>query len=339
MARRGTAGKGAPSHRPRAAMLRRRPVLPVEVVPVLIAVAIIGYVAGHSSGRGDSSERQTAKGADVALGYPAGWRTAARAPTIPGLAIGDATTIAPKGDAAKAGLVLGSLPAGELAPLPARFVARLPRLPVPEIVNLVETQAYKFAGLSVPGLAKQLTLFVIPNPGSTPMIFACYASVGRAREMGACEQSVATVTVVGEPQAYQLTPEARYAGKISTTISALDRLRATLKRELRPDVTVATAQRLASELSHGFASAGEALAQLQPSVAAQPVHTALTAAVARARAGYEALATAVGERSAERYLRAQKQVAGAEAEVDSTLSSFVLLGYSSTPQAGAGAAR
>jgi len=317
-------------------MHRRRPVLPVEVVPVLIAVAILGYVAGHWSGKSSSSERQTEKGADVALGYPAGWRMARIAPGIPQLPVANVIVIAPKGEAAKAGLMLGGLPAGEPAPLPAHFVATLPRLPVPEIVNLVETQAYKYPRLSVPGYGRRLTLFVIPNPGRRPMVFGCYASAGHLVEQHSCEQSVATVTTVGEPQAYQLTPQPKYARAISRGISVIDRLRASLKRELQPDVTVVTARRLAAELAEGFASAADTLARLQPPLPAEPAHAALTDAVRRAHDGYISLATAIGQRDASRYVAAQKGVARAEADVDAALGSFVLLGYSSTPQLSSG---
>jgi hypothetical protein len=319
-----------PSRRPhRQATPRRQPILPLEVVPVLIAVAILGYLAGHSGGKGGSSERQTEQGAEVAFGYPPGWRMAKIAPGIPDLSIANVIVIAPKGDGDAAGLMFGGLPAGEPAPLPARFVARLGRLPLPEIVNLVETQAYKYARLGVPGYDRQLTLFVIPNPGRRPMVFGCYASAGGAAQMRACEQSVATVTAVGEPQADQLAPEPKYASAISSLVSTLDRLRAALKRDLRPDVSVPTARRLATELAAGFATAAGALDRLQSPVAAESVHAALTDAVRRSHDGYVALAAAVDERNPARYEAAQKQAARAEADVDAALGGFVLLGYGS----------
>ena len=122
-------------------------------------------------------------------------------------------------------------------------------MPAPEIVNLLETQAYKYGTLKVAGFAPALTLFVIPNPGSTPKVFACYATPAAADAMAACEASIATVKVVGEPQPYQLTPEPKYAAKISAAIGVLDGLRNRLKGELHPDVTVARADELASTLA------------------------------------------------------------------------------------------
>jgi hypothetical protein len=315
-------------------MLARRPALPAAIVPILVAVAILGYVAGKSGSTGPSSEQlRTAQSANVVIGYPLGWSTAKRAPQIPQLALAHATTIAPAGNAAAAGLLLGSLPPGELAPLPSKFIASLRRLPVTEIVNLEEIQAYKYAQLSVSGFDRTLTLFVIPDPGARPTALACYAPSAASAYMRTCEAAVATVTVGGQPQAYQLTPEPSYAGKISTTIASLDRLRASLKRELRPDVSSAGVKRLAGRLADGFAAAADELNQLEPTFAAQPAQKALADAIARAHDGYLALGAAAGEQDATAYSAAQKKIATAEADVDEVLESFVLLGYSSTVQA------
>jgi hypothetical protein len=322
--RRGAGHRGAP---------RRKPVLPIEVVPVLVAVAILGYVVGHSSGKGGSSEHEPAAGAEAALGYPAGWRMANTAPGIPGLSIAKVIVVAPRGNATKGGLMLGALPADQPAPLPHRFVATLARPPLPQIVNLAETQAYKYSHVTVPGYGRELTLFVIPNPGGRGTALACYASAGSAALMRACEQSVATVTLVGQPQAGQLTPEPRYAGRVSAAVTQLDALRASLKAELH-DATAAQAQRLATKLGEGFAAGAAALARLQPPAAASPVHAALADAVGRARDGYVALAAAIGERDAARYVTAQKQVESAESAVDTALGSFVLLGYGSAAATG-----
>jgi len=125
----------------------------------------------------------------------------------------------------------------------------------------------------------------------------------------------------------------RQASAISSAISPLDQLRASLKRELRPDVSVASARRLATELGDGFAAATRALDRLYPPPPVQPAHVALTDATRRAHEGYVALAAAIGERNVTRYETAHKAVEAAEAAVDSALGSFALLGYGATPQA------
>jgi hypothetical protein len=322
-----------PHRRNRDATYRLSPVLPFSVVPVLIAVAILGYLLGHSSGTGGTSENRAAVGGEVALGYPRGWRMARTASGIPQLSVAHVVVVAPGGAAEHAGLMLGLLPADELAPLPKRFVATLGRIPSPEIVDLIETQAYRYSRLSVPGYGRALTLSVIPNPGRQPTLLACYASPGYASQMRECEQSVTTVTTAGASQGLELTPEPVYAKAISNAISALDRLRASLRGELRPDVSVATAQQLASELGDGFAVAAQALDRLYPPASVEPAHAALTGAIRRAHEGYVALADAIGESNATRYEAAHNVVDKAEAAIDSALASFVLLGYGATPEA------
>jgi hypothetical protein len=139
--------------------------VPTAVIPLLVAVAILGYVAGHSGSRGPSSESlRTARSANVVVDYPAAWRPVDRAPAIPGLAIVRPIVLAPNGNAARAALLVGSLPRGELSPLPGRFVSSLPRLPDTEVVNLLEIQAYKYAHVDVPGFDKTLPWPATPRP-------------------------------------------------------------------------------------------------------------------------------------------------------------------------------
>jgi hypothetical protein len=146
--------------------------------------------------------------------------------------------------------------------------------------------------------------------------------------MQECEQAVSGVTVVGQSQVYQLAPEREYAARISASISPLDRLRGSLKRQLQPQVTAERAQQLATQLAAGFAQAGASLSRLEAPTAAAPLQSALSSSIQRARDGYAALAAAAGERSASGYTAAQKRISAAESDVDWALENFVLLGYS-----------
>ena len=312
--------------------------LPTAVVPVLVAVAVLGYVAGHSrSTAAPAKPTRTARSAHVLIEYPRGWRPVAGGAQIPGLALRDPQLIIAGGAASRAGLIIGELPAGELGPLPRRFVSGLDRLPQTTVVDLVEGQAYRYAQFSGPELQEPLTIFVIPNPDGDPTALACYAPSQASRYMAACEQAVSGVTVVDQSQSYQLTPEPGYAARISAAIASLDRLRVSLKRELHPQITAERTEQLATQLGEGFAKAGESLVRLEPSAAAVGVQKALAAAMQRARDGYAALASAAAERSLSAYTAAKQRITAAEADVDWALENFVLIGYTAALQNPAGA--
>jgi hypothetical protein len=302
--------------------------LPVAVVPALIAVAIVAFLAGHSGAKSSAPESlRSASNANVALDYPSEWRLVRDAAGIPGLPIGHPILLAPHGDAARAGLVVGSLPSGESSPLPEGFVASLPRPPETQIVNLLEVQASRYAQLSAPGFAHALTVFVIPDLGASPTALACYASTAGSADMRACEQTVATATLAGQSQTYELAPDTVYARRVSAVIVSLDALRAALKRELRPQATAESVQSLAGRLAGGFADSAASLAALEPPLGAGRAQAALSASLLRAHEAYDALASAAGEESAAGYVIARNRVSVAEANVNSVLEGFALLGY------------
>ena len=311
--------------------------VPLGVIPVLVAVAILGYVAGHSRSQGSSAEElRTASAANVVLDYPSGWRRASGDPRIPGLPIAHAIALAPDGDTAHAALLAGALPRGELSPLPGKFIVSLRTLPETEVVNLQEVQAYRYARLSIPGFDPMLTLFVIPNPHGDPTALACYATPSFSAYMRACEKIVATLTLVGQSQSYDLTPEPNYASRISASIVALNRLRMTVRRELRPQASPATVQALATRLAHGFASAGTSLSRLEPSFAAGQAQSVLSASILETRDAYTALGAAAAGESASGYASARKRVYEAESNINWALENFALLGYDPAYRASGG---
>jgi hypothetical protein len=311
--------------------IRYRPAgagLPTFVVPLLVLVAVLGYLVGHQRSKSTPSvTARTARSGDVVFQYPLGWGPVTSGPQIAELSLAQARRVAPHGRAAQAGLIVGSLPLGEPGPLPAAFVAKLARLPRIALVDLIEVQAYRYTRLSVPGFAPTLTLFVIPNAEGAWTALACYAPSTNSPYMRACEQTVAAVTVAGQSQTYQLTPEPKYAAEISAAIVTLDRVRVSLKRELHPQITAARAAQLARGLASGFSEAGEALAKLVPSTPVEQSQEALAATIQQARAGYEALAAAAAASDVPAYEAAQSRVSAAEASVDKALENFALLGY------------
>jgi hypothetical protein len=302
--------------------------LPVFVVPLLVLVAVLGYLAGHTHSKSAPSvTARTTRSGDVVFQYPLGWEPVTSGPPIASLSLAQTRRVAPRGQSASAGLLVGSLPDDEPGPLPAAFVAQLAHLPRIALVDLIEVQAYRYTQLSPRGFAPTLTLFVIPNAEGAWTALACYAPSASSPYMYACEQTVAAVTVAGQAQTYQLTPEPKYAAEISAAIGTLDKLRISLKRELRPQITAARAEQLARSLASGFGEAGTALAALVPGAPVAQAQEALASAIQAARAGYNALASAAAELSVPAYETAQRRVAAAEASVDKALENFALLGY------------
>jgi hypothetical protein len=326
--------RGPAAPRPELVYHPRRSV-PAAIVPVLVAVAVLGYVAGHSGGKSEPSDHRarTAKSANVLVEYPLGWAPAvrgassARGAPIPGLTLAHARLLGPHGDATAAGLYVGSLAPSESGPLPASFLERVRRQPRTTIVELVELQAYRYTELSVRGFSRVLSVFMVPDPGAQSTVLACYAPSAQSRYMRECEQTVASVAIVGQPQTYALTPEAGYAQAISTAIAKLDKLRVALTRELQPQTSATDAERLARRLAAGYAAAGAALGKLEPGFATQRAQATLTSAIDEARLGYKSLASAAAQRSASAYATAQTRIAAGETDVDRALEDFVLLGY------------
>lgn len=298
------------------------------VVSVLVAVAILGYLVGHRHSPSTHPERTlSASVANVVLNYPASWSSAAAAPSIPGLTLNHAIALAPRGDASHAGLIAGQLPGSEASALPRSFVSQLRGLPETSIVELLGNQAYRYARLAVPGFDHELTLYTVPNPGGEAAALACYSSTGFAAQMRTCEHVIATLTLIGQAQSYELTPSPDYARALNASIQTLDQQRLALRSEIAVPVAGATLQRASARLSSAFAHAADAVSALEPSLSAARAQSELEAALLKARDAYAALAAAASAGEAEALTASRTQVYEAEAAVDEALAQFTLLGY------------
>lgn len=319
---------------------RRRRLL-FNAIPVLLTVALLGYLVGAvtapgtssiaRTGAGTQTERTLAVSSPTVLAYPAASRWQARrgAPQIPGLSIAQPLLLAPGGATASVGLIAGKLTNGGPSPLPAQFLARLARVPRGEVVVLMNSQAYRYPHVSAPGFHHTLTLYAIPNSMGTTLL-ACYAppAGGSGGELQTCEQIAARLTLQVEAQSYELlTPDAGYARLIGAAIVRADSVRRALRPAMRPNTSPGSLAAIATRLAAGLAQAAESLSTLQPPPAAGWAHTALSTALWRARAAYSALAIAAHARSPARYTAARNLVDEAEENLSSALRSFALIGY------------
>jgi hypothetical protein len=298
------------------------------VMFVALAVAIVGYLAGRGHSAAARVQRtHTTLTADAVLTYPTSWKPATDAPQIPALSMTHSFALGPNGDAAQAGLLTGQLTGGQPSPLPARFIGHMRGLPNTEVVDLAETQAYRYSRLSIPGFNPQLTLYVIPNPEGKPTAFACYASQAFSSYLHTCQQIVSSLTLVGQSQGYALTPDPDYARGVNAGIQTLNRQRVAARRQMGQGATSATLARLASGLAHSFTSASISLSTLESSPVTERAHTKLIASLGQARDAYTALSGTVSGPDRSRYDAARARVYEAEASVETALENFTLLGY------------
>jgi hypothetical protein len=301
--------------------------LPRVLVTMLAVVAVVGYAIGHSAWQRAGSPPATRSRlvASVLLQYPEDWRQASIPPALAELKIAHPVVLSPPGRAGRAGLLAGSLPPDGASLLPQHLLSALGAPPRAAIVNLLELQAYRYKGLSVPGFEGQLTMFLIPNRGEAPATVICYANARAAHFMSDCNAVVAGLTQVG--QSYELTPDPGYARRLRSVIDALDASRLRLAGPPPAGASAALAGRIVTQAASQFKSAADALSALEPPAVSSSSQVALLAALTRASRAYASLSALVRSEAAAGYGAARSRARAAEAEVDSALSNFALLGY------------
>ncbi len=303
---------------------------------ILATAAFIGYLTGHGRSTAPAAESVAeASNAVTTVSYPssAGWRQVASAPSIPDLPLSEPIVLAPDGDSARAGLIVGGLIGGESSPLPAQLLARLPSVPSAEIVDLPNTQAYRYSQMTIAGPGTQLRLYTIPISVSSAAAIACYASAGSSIYMRACERLLGTLTIAtGRPPTEarnyaSLTPSVGYERQVRVAIARADALLRALRRQIRGGRSAGRASRAARRLANGLASAAEILTAPPPPAAVGRVGVALSQSLKQMGADYSALAASVSAGNATGYEVARTAIYADEADLNSSLKDFALLGY------------
>lgn len=300
---------------------------------LIVLAGVAGYLVGHGHSASAPAEAvRDASNANALLEYPerAGWEPASRVPTIPGLSITRPLVLAPGGNPSEAGLVEGELASEGWSPLPAGFLSHTRGLPKTEVVELANTEAYRYSGLETGAPSMAFTLYTIPSSGSSEAAVACYAPEAEARTMRACEGIAGGLTVTypaGDAPIDDLIPQTTYAHEIDEALTRLNQLRTSLHAGTVGAVSPSTASTLAQDAASGVDDVRSTLASVQPPAAAEQVHAAFLSSLANASAAYSALATAAqsGEQAA--FTEALTRVTSAETSLNSVLAGFSLLGY------------
>jgi hypothetical protein len=306
------------------------------VVLLLVTVAILGYlIGGRSSNASPPETMREASNAVTSLTYAAGsgWTPASGAPAIPDISIAQPLVLAPRGGGAQTGLIVGQLLGSESSPLPAKLLQGLRETPETAVVDLSNTQAYRYSRVSVSGSDRALTLYTIPTSADTTEAIVCYAPAGSTGSLHACEQVAGTLSIAtGRPQAevhafQALTPQKDYGSKIKVAVARVNQLLGTTRPEIRAGVLRSTAASSAQRLSEGFAVTGASLVSLSPPPAAVGAHAALSTALDRTRSAYAALSGALLAESTARYDAARSRIDTAEAALNTAVKNITLLGY------------
>ena len=317
---------------------RRRTSQEKQIIAVLllITVAIVGYLYGHGHSTAAPVERtREASNAVTVITYDSatGWRPASSAPTIPGLAIGQPLVLGPGGGAKRAGLVVGQLMDSEFGPVPPQLLAALRQPPQTDVVDLLNTQAYRYSGLSLTGSGLRLTLYTIPSSASTTMAVVCYDDSADSRYLPDCEHLAGTLTIAtGSPQAevrtYQaLSPQLAFGRQISAIVARVDALLASQRPRLGQRTSSAEAATVARRIADGLAGAAASLTAVRPPPAAARAQGSLSESLTRAGEAYSALAAAAGGENTSEFRAALTQVYSAEAALSGALKNFGLLAY------------
>jgi hypothetical protein len=308
------------------------PRIPSVALPLLVALAVIGYLAGSHRPQSSSLQGQTGAGEvsstpDLTIEHPRGWVRSGDGPLIPGLSAAGQLRLTPRGaEPGAVGLLSGTLDRGDTSLLPAALRGRLSRIPQTEVVNLDAMQAFRFRGLTLAGLNSSLDLYVLPTSGSGATALACYAPTPASGQLRECEQIVATLTLVGQA-AEDLTPDPTYRQGLAGVLAGLRARRARGAETLAGNPARTAFAAVVEAAAARYGAGAKALAALEPPPVAAAAQSALTEAIHHAGLADRGLAEAVDSNSAAGYSRARVRLLDAEGALQASLGSFALLGY------------
>jgi hypothetical protein len=303
-----------------AAGLRGGFILAVAVAALLAGG--LGVLLGSSGGSSRSTFADSASTGNVELSFPSSWRRIAAPAPIPALPLSDMIALAPPGAGSRAALLAGVVEAGGPALLPAALLAAKP--PTPSAVTIGANAAYRYSGVSVPGLAGPATIYTIPTTAGVVTVACLAASSGAARE---CDQIAATLRL-NSASAFPLGPSPAYAGALTGALGPLQAALTAASARLDGARSAGTQAAAAEQLASAFRTAHTAVARLSVSPAVSAINSKLASALSAAGSRYAELAGAARAEDEAAYKRATAAVAGAVSEVGRALAGLGEAGYS-----------
>jgi hypothetical protein len=321
----------APSPGRPAAPPRRRPSARQGVSPALIAggallvvaLAVLGFLVGHSgSGDEPSADAQRVAAGPLVVSPPSAWRLANTAFAIPGLRLEDGTALAPGGNPAKGVFAVGTTNAKGATLLSPVLLKRLERAPPrDDPVSLGDVDAYRYADLQVRGFDRRLTMYVVPTTEGVATLACAAPETTAAAFMPDCE-SAATTLELASGDAYPLGADPAYSDKLNATIKKLNSARARHTRTLRNAKAAGGQANAAQSLAGAYSAAARTLVatDVNPELAAK--NARVVRALREVAAAYQQLAATARNLNEGGYRAATKRVRSAEGDLRRALASI-----------------
>jgi hypothetical protein len=299
------------------------------VAGLLVLLGFVGYLIGHRhTGPAPVTLSRSITDAGVLLEYPANWESSHLPPAY--AALGDLRqelVLAPRGQSAQAGLLIGLLKGTAGGPLPPRLVAQAGSDPHAEVVSMVAgVQAYRYRHLVLNDPALHLVAYSIPTIAAHPAVALCYTTAAAARTEGECEQIVEALTPIqAEPK--EVAPYGRPAGLLKAALHTLVTERNAIRLQMRASGASSRLASLARRMADVFAAARRTLRPLPRLLPrGSEAGLALIGSLSAVERAYIDLAAAASGQSAN-YPSVRGQVYAAEARLQNALNGLALLGY------------
>jgi hypothetical protein len=310
------------------ALLRRAPVLSFEdtrrrsprvlalVAALCVALAVLGFLAGHRATAADPGPQGVAVAGPLQLSFPVReWQ-----PAAPQVQAGlDLRTPVMLRSPDQATLLAGLEPRAATARLvPAAVLRSAQGAPVK--LGKYDALRYTLAG-------ERETLYALQTSDG-PAVIACAAPAGDEAEaaLARCESVASTLTLQGA-EARPLGADPHYAAALSRALTPLERSRVQERRRLARAGSSKARAAAAAKIAGLYSAAAAKLAAAAPGPDEQPANARLVSSFGRAQQGYIALAAAIGAADRTGYRQAAAQIAAAEAAADRALESLRPLGY------------
>jgi hypothetical protein len=288
---------------------------------LVVALAVIGFLAGHSgSGDEPSADTQRVAAGPLVVGPPSSWRPAGTAFALPGLRLEDRTALAPGGSAANGVFAVGMTNAKGATLLPPALLKRLDKAPPrDDPVGLGDVDAYRYEDLQVRGFDRRLTMYVAPTTEGVATLVCAAPKAAAAGFMPDCE-SAATTLELASGDAYPLGTDPDYSDKLNATIKKLNAARTRNTTALRKANKAAGQAAAAQKLAAAYRSAARTLAgtDVNPELAVK--NARVVRALGEVAAAYQQLAAAARKLNERGYRTASKRVAAAERDLRRALA-------------------